>query len=447
MSFWTQYKAMTFKNVKMFWRDWKGTLLEFAIPIFFMLIILDMSREFNKNESGPFHLLSSNQVWYDDTNGPATGQNFLGYTAFENADELRNFKYCTDREYGPDRSIIALAPEGNSMINEIKAAIEADILNQSFSLSVKVYQSRDEIMELISSKNYEKDGSDGICFGAALTKTESNEYQVNMIFDDISKNEGEDSNMPNQEYEPADKIQREPMYDSYDQYRYGGYMYLQNLFANALLRDKTGSSTAYVSMIYAQSKSSVYNQDRFSEKASQAWPFFVPFLFMVSLYRLIKFVVADKETKIRETMKCLGMSDLCYWLSWLSYYAVMNTLLCTVMILILIPAFEFTHLFLVFLHLWIYGMTIFSLGVFVSAFFINSGKAAKSGTLIFYASSFLFLWVAKDNASEGVKIASSFIPVLGVQIASYNLFDYENSQIGLKFDNASDLYNNYRFST
>jgi ATP-binding cassette subfamily A (ABC1) protein 12 len=268
-----------------------------------------------------------------------------------------------------------------------------------------------------------------------------------MIFDDIPKSEGGDSNMPNQKFDSVDKIQREPKYNSYDQYRYGGYMYLQNLLANALLRDKARSSTAYVSMIYAQSKSSVHNRDYFSETASRFWPFFIPFLFMMPLYRLIKFVVSDKETKIRETMKCLGMSDLCYWLSWLSYYTVINTLLCTAMTLILKPAFEFTQLSLVFLHLWIYGMTLFSLGVFISAFFINSGKAAKNGTFIFYASSFLFLWVAKDNVSESIKIASAFIPVLGVQLAGNNLFDYERSQIGLNFDNASDLHNNYRFST
>ena len=192
-------------------------------------------------------------VWYDDYNSVNVNKDFLVYTKFQNPD-LENFYYCLDRDFGPDRTKIALAPSGDSMITEIKDAIEADMEDQGWTgLTVELYSSRDEIMDIISDSNYEKNGVPGICFGGAFTKTDTDDYQVNMIFDDVTSDESIDSNMPNQELDAADEYQRKPNNNAYDKYRYGGYQYLQNLFANALLRNQS-SNSAYVSMIYVPSK-------------------------------------------------------------------------------------------------------------------------------------------------------------------------------------------------
>ena len=68
-----------------------------------------------------------------------------------------------NRNFGPDRTKIALAPSGDPMITEIKNAIEGDLASQGWTgLTVELYSSRDAIMDVIEGSNYEKDGVPGI---------------------------------------------------------------------------------------------------------------------------------------------------------------------------------------------------------------------------------------------------------------------------------------------
>ena len=216
-----------------------------------MFIVLILRLSFQKKEKEPSHLLGQGYIWYDKNYG--SGQSFLGYTIFDTSVDWGS--YCIDRGYGPDRTVIALAPSGNAVVTAVKATIEADFA--SYGLTVQLYESRDAIINVVGGENYEKDGNPGICFGGALVQSDSstNTYQVNMIFDDITTERTDDSNMPNQEFEAADKYQRKPDNEAFDQYKEGGYTYLQNIFANAILRERTGNTGAYISMVYTPSKS------------------------------------------------------------------------------------------------------------------------------------------------------------------------------------------------
>ena len=126
------------------------------------MLVLILRLSISKKSTGPDHLLTQGTIWNDNFNGPTTGQDFFGYTRLSDP-EFENFNYCLDREFGPDRTKIALAPSGNSMITEIKNAIENDFSTQGWAgLTVELYSSRDAIIDIISDSNYEKDGVPGI---------------------------------------------------------------------------------------------------------------------------------------------------------------------------------------------------------------------------------------------------------------------------------------------
>jgi ABC-type Na+ transport system ATPase subunit NatA len=150
---------------------------------------------------------------------------------------------------------------------------------------------------------------------------------------------------------------------------------------------------------------------------------------------------------MREAMKIMGLTDLPYWLSWLTYYMTINTIQCVIMILILIPVFEHSNKLLIFIHLWIYGMTMFGYGLFVGAFFSNGKTAAVVATMFFYLTSFLTELVGKTSVSETAKTLASFLPAVGVQLAGTNLLEFESSGVGLGFSNASESYQSYKFGT
>ena len=218
-----------------------------------------------------------------------------------------------------------MAPTGNSYVNDIKASLDSDLA--SYGLTARIYDSRQAIMDILESSDYEKDDNPGICFGAAFVESDdtNNRYQVNMIFDDII-GENSDSNMPNQELDAVDQYQREPNDDAFEKYNLGGYSYLQNIISNSILRGRTGSAGAYISMINAQVKSSEHTKDDFIQAAEGLLNFFILLIFLAPLYRFVSNTVTEKETKMKEAMKIMGLTDLPYWLSWFTYYTIINTI-------------------------------------------------------------------------------------------------------------------------
>lgn len=111
---------------------------------------------FSKDKVSETHLYSAGFVWYDRVNN--AGNNFLDYTMFNSNAEW--FKHCKSRDFGPDRTIVALAPSGNTYVNDIKTILDSDLA--SYGLTVKIYSSRDAIMDVIEDSDYEKDGNPGI---------------------------------------------------------------------------------------------------------------------------------------------------------------------------------------------------------------------------------------------------------------------------------------------
>jgi hypothetical protein len=365
-----------------------------------MLMVLLLRFAFQKEEKGPDSLLDDGYIFYDRSTTTAS-VDFAGYTFFNN--NTNWFSYCINREDTPDRTIIALAPTGNTVINAIKVRLEADFLTYNHTFTVVTYTSRDEIMEIIGADTYEKDGTAGICFGAAFSEATTNKYTVNMIFDDLIVERQSGSNMPNQDLPAADDFQRGPNNEAFNQYKRGGYTYLQNIIANEILLAQTSVASAYISMVYTGMKTNEYIKDDFAETADNLWSYTMLIIFLAPMYRFLFNSVLEKETKIREAMKIMGLTDLPYWLSWASYYILINTIQCILMMIILIPVFEFSNMFLIFLYLWLFGLSLFGYSIFITSFFSTAKTSAIVGTMVFFVQAFLFRLVEDRQVSAGLK--------------------------------------------
>ena len=134
-----------------------------------------------------------------------------------------------------------------------------------------------------------------------------------------------------------------------------------------------------------------YEDDDFIDNAGNLLNFFLVLVFMAPLYWLIHNIVNEKEQKVRELMRMMGLTDFPYWLSWFVYYTTIITVLCFIMTLILTPVLASSNKFLVFLNIWIFGLSLFSFGIFISAFFSNGKAASIAGCFIYYFTSWLIL--------------------------------------------------------
>jgi hypothetical protein len=47
-------------------------------------------------------------------------------------------------------------------------------------------------------------------------------------------------------------------------------------------------------------------------------------MYIPPLYRTVYRIVQEKETRVKESMKMMGLGDFAYWLSWFTYYTTVN---------------------------------------------------------------------------------------------------------------------------
>ena len=55
-------------------------------------------------------------------------------------------------------------------------------------------------------------------------------------------------------------------------------------------------------------------------------PFLFVLIFVPPVYNMVSLIVKEKESRVRENMRIMGMSSISYWLSWYVYYTLISTL-------------------------------------------------------------------------------------------------------------------------
>lgn len=65
-----------------------------------------------------------------------------------------------------------------------------------------------------------------------------------------------------------------------------------------------------------------YTTDDFAQIISGLLPFFLLLIYVLPVGKLIERMVSEKESRARESMKIMGMSDTAYYLSWWTYFSI-----------------------------------------------------------------------------------------------------------------------------
>lgn len=215
----------------------------------------------------------------------------------------------------------------------------------------------------ITNPGYRIVGMPGICFAFAVNQTkEAFEAEI-MLNDQFSESRW--MGMPYQQLPVFDSFVGKPDSKSFDMYNNEGYSHLHNWLANFALRStfpgEVDGKMPTISHLAVPMSSSAYVQDDFAQVLNLLG-FFIFNVFIVPLYRLSYRIVNEKETRARESMKMMGLTDTSYWLSWLSYYAIICTVI-TLIIVYMVSSLMKSSLLLLFLYIWIYGMSLFGLSL------------------------------------------------------------------------------------
>ena len=110
-------------------------------------------------------------------------------------------------------------------------------------------------------------------------------------------------------------------------------------------------------------------------------------------------MILERELKLRESMRVMGLYDSMWWLSWLAWEAVVMNFISSIFIVCFGMAFQF-DLFLhnsfgvLFFHFWLFELSMTALGFFLSTFLARASSGTNAGFIIFLFGFILMLVVS-----------------------------------------------------
>lgn len=186
--------------------------------------------------------------------------------------------------------------------------------------------------------------------------------------------------------------------------------------------------------------------DPFGEIISFLLPFCLLLIFIPPVYNTVYLIVREKESRIKESMRMMGMSDISYWLSWYVYYTCVTTVIVFFSwVVLLVNVITYSNSFLVLVFMLLYAQAVFAQILFISMFFENSKYSNIVGALIYFAFYLFSIPVSSSTASPAAKIALSIFPQVAMfQICSV-FGELESNSVGMSFSNSTEIIGNYTY--
>jgi ABC-type multidrug transport system ATPase subunit len=172
---------------------------------------------------------------------------------------------------------------------------------------------------------------------------------------------------------------------------------------------------------------------------------------MASLYpvsRTVKTIVEEKETKMRELMKIMGLRSFAYQMAWFLvtfilffWVAVSETFISSISFL------SKSNKLLLFWFFFVFALSEITFSFLISVFFSNSKLASIVAPVVLFSAilpRFIFFTTNNAEASRP-KFAASLLSPTALSFAADIISGYERAGVGVQFENMND--GDYSFSS
>ncbi|GBP64686.1 ATP-binding cassette sub-family A member 5 [Eumeta japonica] len=165
------------------------------------------------------------------------------------------------------------------------------------------------------------------------------------------------------------------------QYYYSGFLALQSLIDYTKIKLDTNSSFTPPNLHLVMFPKRQHTGD-WLVIFRVIMPMYMVMTLSQFITYLLMFVVGEKEKKIREGMRIMGLKDSVYWASWFLIYAVFITILSCVstVLLFTLKVFQHSSYILVFLLMLLFGFTIITFAFMLTPFFDRARTAGIVGS-------------------------------------------------------------------
>lgn len=321
-------------------------------------------------------------------------------------------------------------------------------------LTPKYFNTTDSIGSYVSSENYNINGSltnPPICFGFGMEQISQNEFSYTLrYFDNRPGTRYGIQNIPTGTNPSWSIFTTLPDTDSFNKWERSGYIYMMKIINDLIFQTTTNNPQNKIDLVIAPQKFNYTKDDPFSRFIGFLVPFFIVIAYLFPLIIIIFRMIKEKETRVKEGMKIMGLTDSAYFFSWFFHYLILNTFYAVFNSLILTRVFTYVSFGYLFLIFFLYGMTIFSLGYFFQAIIDKTRIAMIISILCYFIMYFVSVAVLTEDVQNIAKMFISLLPPTCLQLGIVTLAKFEQSFLkldGKKFDIAFQNYSMGNFIT
>uniref|UniRef100_A0A8B9LWW8 P-type phospholipid transporter n=1 Tax=Astyanax mexicanus TaxID=7994 RepID=A0A8B9LWW8_ASTMX len=231
-----------------------------------------------------------------------------------------------------------------------------------------------------------------------------------------------------------------PRADPFEDLRYvwGGFSYLQDVIEHGIIRALTGSKEK-TGVYIQQMPYPCYVDDIFLRVMSRSMPLFMTLAWMYSVAIIIKGVVYEKEARLKETMRIMGLDNGILWLSW--FISSLIPLLISAALLVLIlkmgNLLPYSDPGVVYLFLVSFAIVTIMQCFLISTIFSRANLAAACGGIIYFTLYLPYvLCVAwQDYVGFGAKVVVSLLSPVAFGFGCEYFALFEEQGVGIQWSN------------
>ncbi|XP_074384693.1 phospholipid-transporting ATPase ABCA7 isoform X1 [Zonotrichia albicollis] len=255
-------------------------------------------------------------------------------------------------------------------------------------------------------------------------------YKIRMDIDDVTRT----NKIKDRFWDPG------PAADPFSDLRYvwGGFVYIQDLVEQAVVRVHTGAAPR-TGVYVQQMPYPCYVDDVFLRVLNRSLPLFMTLAWIYSVAMIIKGVVHEKETRLKETMKTMGLSSGILWLSWFlsSFIPFLLSSALLVLILKLGNILPYSNPAVIFLFLGTFSVATISQCFLISTFFPRANLASACGGIIYFSLYLPYvLCVAwRDYITFPLRVLVSLLSPVAFGFGCDYFSLYEEQGVGIQWHN------------
>ncbi|XP_069482200.1 phospholipid-transporting ATPase ABCA1-like isoform X2 [Ambystoma mexicanum] len=221
-------------------------------------------------------------------------------------------------------------------------------------------------------------------------------------------------------------------------YLWGGFAYIQDMIDHGIIRLHSNKSDL-LGVFIQQMPYPCYVNDVFTQYIGNILPMFLTLAFIFSVCMIIKGLVHEKEMRLKEVMRMVGVKNSIIWLTWfldnMALLLVSSALLSVLVKFGNVLRYSDPSVFFVFMVVFCFS-TIMECFL-ISVFFSKANLAAACGGIIYFVlylpHVLLFAW--QDYLTFPIKLVVSLFSTVAFGFGCENFSRWEQQGIGLTWSN------------